>query len=376
MPGPNAAFHPRFAFFFAAPLLFLWAGASRAHDGHGPHAHAPAPEPQPAPAGAEESAAGDRASTSGQGEWTFRWSEELSALPEGTKKFLPGAHGGFAIDRRGKGEVYFGLKGCGIIKMSPDLRTKEVVEVDPFVRSGNFHNTTVIYDDAGVPYLALPDDERQRVYVLTTAGKLVQVLSHPKGNAYYDGWGPFVPTDVEQAPNRDIYIVTGYSPGDFVVTADAFTGAWKPLIFGGKGTEHGKFGTGHGITWNPVRETLDIADRPNSRIESYDLAGKYLRTSPLPAGSLPCDVSFLDDWTLVGCLNGPGGATPAPVYVLDKDGGVVSTIRPKEDFRLGLFDHVHNAAWHSAGEGKDRKVYILCQAWSPGGFAVLERTAK
>lgn len=306
----------------------------------------------------------------------FRHHADLSELPEAAKKHLPGAHGGFAVDWRGKRDVYFALKGCGIIHLSPDLAEKRIIELDPWVRAGNFHNTTLIYDGKGTPYIALPDNERQRVYVVTTSGDLVQVLSHPKGNDYYRGGGAFVPTDVEQAPSGDVYVVTGYSRGDYVVTADPFAGAWKPLVFGGKGREHGQFGTGHGITWNPRSKTLDIADRPHSRVESFDTRGVYQKTVTLPAGSLPCDVDFWGEWTVVGCLKGPGGKTPAPAYILDREGSVVSTVKPKADLGLGLFTHIHNTTWHAVGEGEDQRVFLLCQAWNPGGFAVLERVRK
>jgi hypothetical protein len=369
-------------FGFALSLAaVLAAGKAFAH--HGPAGHA-VPKAPPAQALATASAAEAAAPASpaagegaitGQGAWIFRWNRELSELPEPAKKFLPGAHGGFAVDTRGAGTVYFALKGCGIIAMSPDLARKEIIEVDPWVREGNFHNTTVIYDRAGTPHLALPDDEKRRVYILSTAGKLVQVLSHPRGNPYYDGGGPFAPTDVEQAPSRDVFIVTGYSPGDYVVSAEPFTGTWRPLIFGGKGTEHGKLGTGHGITWNSATSTLDIADRPNSRIESFTVGGEYTRSVSLPAGSLPCDLDFLDGAMLVGCLQGPGGSTPAPIYIIDAAGAIVSTLRPHQDLGLGLFTHIHNATWHTAGEGPRRSVYILAQAWNPGGFAVLERVS-
>lgn len=364
--------------------LAVPAGGAVAHEGEHAHdgAHATAskagevepPETVPAPA-APPSARGPAAAarTTGQGAWVFRHDAERSALPAGAERFLPGAHGGFAVDWKGERDVYFALKGCGIIRMSADLRSKRIIEVDPFVREGNFHNTTLIYDERGGAYLALPDNERERVYITTTEGRLVKVLSHPRGNPYYDGWGSFVPTDVEQAPDRTVHIVTGYSPGDYVVAADPFTGAWKPLIYGGKGREHGKLGTGHGITWNPRANTLDISDRPHSRVESYDLEGNYQRTLTLPEGSLPCDVDFLEETTVVGCLKGPGGATPAPIYVLDAEGTIVSTVKPKEELGLDLFTHVHNVTWHAVGDGEARKVYLLAQAWNPGGFAVLER---
>jgi hypothetical protein len=318
----------------------------------------------------------DASRTSGQGEFVFCHDPELSALPEPAIKYLRGAHGGFAVDWRGQREVYFALKGCGVIRMSADLRKKEVVELDPYVRQGNFHNTSLIYDGKGTPYLALPDNEKNRVYITSTSGELFQVLSHPRGNPYYDGGGAFVPTDVEQSPQLSVYIVTGYSRGDFVVSADPFRGTWNPLIFGGKGKEHGKFGTGHGITWNPWQATFDISDRPNSRIESFSTDGKYRKTVALPRGCLPCDIDFLQEHAVVGCLKGPDGGTPAPIYILDQKGAVVSTIKPKEELGLDLFTHLHNVTWHVAGEGEGKKVYLLCQAWNPGGFAVLERVSS
>ncbi len=327
-------------------------------------------------AGGNGEPGGSEDKRTGEGEWTFRWNRELSELPEEAKKVLAGAHGGFAVDWKGNRDVYFALKGCGVIKMSADLTKKEVIHLDPYLLQGNFHNTTLIRDEKGNPYLALPDDERERVYIASVDGKLINVLQHPRGNQYYDSWQAFKPTDVEQAPDRTIFIVTGYSPGDYVVTADPFSGQWKKLIFGGKGAQHGQFNTGHGITWNPVKETLDIADRPNSRIESYGTDGTYKSTVGLPPGSLPCDVSFMDGFTLVGCLEGPDKKQAAPVYIVNRDGSIVSTVKPKDDLGLGLFTHVHNAAWHAVGSGDGKKTYLLVQAWNPGGFAVLELERK
>jgi hypothetical protein len=351
-------------------------GFAGAHDVPGAHSHDADPGPAVGGGGGADAPPGAEDRQTGQGEWTFRWNRELSELPDEARKVLAGAHGGFAVDWQGNRDVYFALKGAGIIRMSADLKKKEVVRLDPFLMEGNYHNTTLIHDDQGKAYLALPDNEKNRVYIIGLDGKVVQVLDYPRGNQYYDTWQPFVPTDVAQAPDRSIYIVTGYSPGDFVVTANPFTGAWNKLIFGGKGAEHGKFNTGHGITWNPRQMTMDIADRPNSRLESYGLDGTYKSTVPLEAGSLPCDLDFMDDFTVVGCLDGPKDKGPAPIYILDKEGKLLSTVKPKADLGLDLFTHVHNATWHAIGSGDSKKVFILAQAWNPGGFAVLELERK
>lgn len=48
-------------------------------------------------------------------EFEFVYSEELSQLPSEVASQTPLAHGGFALDAK-TGEVFFGLKGAGIIK--------------------------------------------------------------------------------------------------------------------------------------------------------------------------------------------------------------------------------------------------------------------
>ena len=81
---------------------------------------------------------------------------------------------------------------------------------------------------------------------------------------------------------------------------------------------------------------------------------------------------------MVGCLRGPGNSTPAPLYVLDKDGKMVAEMNPKKDFDLELFTHIHNAAWKPVRDGRGRltKLYALVTAWNPGGFAVFEVNMK
>ena len=44
-------------------------------------------------------------------------------MPSSPDAHIRKAHGGFAVDRQGKGDVYFHLDGYGIIHLSPDLGT-------------------------------------------------------------------------------------------------------------------------------------------------------------------------------------------------------------------------------------------------------------
>ena len=197
-------------------------------------------------------------------------------------------------------------------------------------------------------------------------------LGTPTANDYFAGAGNFVPTDVDQLDGL-LYITTGYSNLDMVLTArvqstSPFRATWYDLSFGGKGTEHGQFMTGHGITVPPGTRRLDIADRPNARIERFTRHGQYLSTLRTPLGSLPCDIYYLDNLAVVGALDGPNRGKGAPVYLYEND-QLVSTLMIKEDLGLPNFKHIHNAVLRRA----NGKLYVIAQAWNPGDFAVLEQ---
>jgi len=170
------------------------------------------------------------------------------------------------------------------------------------------------------------------------------------------------------------YITTGYSNLDYVLTAKVssekqFEAAWNDLTWGGKGNAIGQFNTGHGITRVPGLEQLDVADRPNARIERFTRYGHFVSLNPMPSGSLPCDVNYLDSqYSVVPALEGPDKKKGAPIYVMEH-GKLVSTIMIKEDLGLPNFTHVHNAAIRKIGT----KFYIIALAWNPGDFAILEQ---
>ena len=88
----------------------------------------------------------------------------------------------------------------------------------------------------------------------------------------------------------------------------------------------------------------------------------------MPAGSLPCDIYYLDQYAVVGSLDGPDTKKGAPIYIFEND-KLISTIMPKEDLGLGNFKHNHNAVLRKVGS----KYYIIVQAWNPGDFAILEQ---
>lgn len=318
---------------------------------------------------------------SGQGKMRFRVLVTSERLPEEARKVLVSAHGGFAVDRRpGRGEAYFALPGAGIMQISADMKTIRMIQTQESMKKVNLHNTTIWYTAEGAPYLVFPANDAGKVFTTTLDGSLVNTLNAPSGEEdfslrevgdYFRGGGNFAPTDVEELDGL-YYITTGYSNLDFVLTArllatSPLAAVWNDLVFGGKGKGPGQFETGHGITVPPGRKRLDVSDRPNSRIERFNRYGQYLSMVRLPSGSLPCDVSYLDEYAVVAALDGPDTSKGAPLYVLEND-QLLSTILPKEELGLQNFKHNHNAVLTKIGS----RYYIIVQAWDPGDFAILE----
>ena len=312
--------------------------------------------------------------TSGQGDWVFKYRPDLSKLPEGADAHIKKAHGGFAVDRQGKGDVYFHLDGYGIIHLSPDLNTIAKLDGDEEFAKGNGHNTSLGYDKDGKPYIVIPDNKRGLILFSDTAGKLLHKLEKPDALNWFVG-SRWAPTDT-LVVNDQVLVADGYG-SRYIFPAEPF-GKWIPGVYGGKPL----FTTSHGLDWDPVGKRVAIADREASQIRYFNdkggeiKEGKQAVITKLPAGARPCDIDYMPDGTaIVGCLRGAGGA-PGEVYILDAKGEVLSVVKPKTELGLDSghtnVEHVHNASWTQVGD----TVYLLVYAWNPGGFAVLERVAK
>src|SRR5690606_13855985 len=101
--------------------------------------------------GAPSAPAAGAKGITGQGELQFRVLHTSAILPEAAHAGLNAAHGGFAVDRRpGKGEIYFALPQVGILRISADLNTVEVLPTDAAMAATNMHNTTIWYNRRGV----------------------------------------------------------------------------------------------------------------------------------------------------------------------------------------------------------------------------------
>ena len=312
---------------------------------------------------------------SGNAPFEFVHREDLHVLPGSALDYEVQLHGGFAADKRDHfGHLYYGMPGCGILRIEPDLSKQELIELPEKLKPMNFHSTK-IGSINGAWRLFLPANNDAMVAVVTLEGTLDFTLSKPEFEQYQAENARFAPTDTVLV-DRQLFVADGYG-SNYISSADAVTHQWTG-IFGGiaeNATQQGKFSTAHGINVHPGHHHhLVIADRPNSRVQIHATNGDFLSSHALPTGAWPCGIDFVE-WEgrklgVIGSLLDPVKDRPAPIYIVDASTfEVLSTIRPKEDLGIERVQHLHNVVWH-VHQGR---LYLVCQSWNPGLYFVLER---
>jgi hypothetical protein len=117
-----------------------------------------------------------------------------------------------------------------------------------------------------------------RVYKTDLKGKVLYTLGNVEQESATSQKFDFTnPTDVAVAANGDIYIVDGYGSQ----LLHRFDKNFKLIkTAGGRGKEHGKFNTCHGVWISTLRSEpeLYIADRANNRLEIFTPELEYKRT--------------------------------------------------------------------------------------------------
>jgi hypothetical protein len=314
-------------------------------------------------------------SRSGNSPFEFIHRKDLHTLPGGVLANEIQLHGGFAADRRpGFGQLYYGMPGSGILRIAPDLRSQELIDLPDSLRPLNFHSTK-IGEISGQPRLFLPANDNALVAVVTLDGRLDFTLSKPEFEQYQAAEARFAPTDALPV-GQELFVADGYG-SNYITTADLSTRRWKG-VFGGPAhtpDEQGKFSTAHGFNRHPTHHHhLVIADRPSSRLQVHGLDGSFSASHALPSGSWPCGIDFLEwdgRWLgVIGSLLDGVKDRPAPIFIIDAETyEVLSTIRPKEDLGIEPVQHLHNVVFHVA----DGRLYLVCQSWNPGHYFVLEQ---
>jgi hypothetical protein len=335
-------------------------------------------------------------STTGQGDAIFSWEVDLtSAFPEGAKPFEKDMHGGFNEDKE-TSIVYTGIPGYGLCAISPDLKTWQRIGSDDRLK-GNVHGLCVFKNRAGESRLALAQNEDGRVLIVGTDGTVHQELVQPRGgefdfaqaNAYYSHtpslqvpWGDrlgrhvpkFAVTDVTFHEGQ-LYAVTGYCDGDFVLTASEGPDgvwAWGPIAWGGKGEEAGKFQTAHGIFAHDG--SIFVANREAHQVVEFTPTGRLVRCLPdIPDGARICNLAHTGNYYVMNALE-PIPGTPAktaPIYAHSGE-RLLSTIEPG-DLGIPVLKHLHNVWPHYVThDDGSRTLHLLVHGWSAGKYAVLK----
>jgi DNA-binding beta-propeller fold protein YncE len=141
------------------------------------------------------------------------------------------------------------------------------------------------------------------------------------------------PTDIALAPNGDVFVSEGHTPGaDGDARVLKFDKTGRLLMqWGGKGSEPGKFQVAHGLAIDG-RGQLWVMDRENQRIQLFTQNGVFVRE--MKYAGLPCSVAFGKRYAYMA--NGFAGQ----VVRMDGEGKVLAVIgRPGQG--LGEFGEAH-----------------------------------
>ena len=150
------------------------------------------------------------------------------------------------------------------------------------------------------------------------------------------------PTGVAVAPNGDVFVSQGHTPGTGgnprVLKFDGngrFITSW-----GGKGTGPGQFDVAHGVAVD-AQGMVWVMDRENQRIQIFGSNGTFVRQ--VKYSGLPCSIDIGSQYIYM--VNGYAGQ----VVQLDLSGKVLAAVG-KPGTGLGEFGEAHSIAVSPRGE--------------------------
>ena len=274
-------------------------------------------------------------------------------------------HGGSVTDKK-TGALYTTI-GAKVIRFVPGEPLGKIMEDEEKFGTGNFHGLTLV-EGGEKPSFYFADNERHLIRRHSYANGSSEDL-RPKRDfhPYFEKGGSFNPTDVEIHPETgNPWVFDGYGSNlvfDALATDSSFGG--KEIFR----TSHG--GSFYGGNWV-------VCSRGSGEICTVNQHGEVSERFSLPQGSLPCDIDFLGDYALIGCLRGPGAKTSnypgAPCYIYHWPSKKrLATVVPKSDFAFEKGTHIHQAMWWPHMEdGKVTKLFIAFSFWNPGDFKLVE----
>ncbi len=179
------------------------------------------------------------------------------------------------------------------------------------------------------------------------------------------------PTNVAFTPDGGFFVGDGYG-SHYMLKFDKDAKLVK--VFGGGGSEKGKFRTPHG-NWvdlrDPAKPTLVVCDRANARLQTFSLDGEFLSMTEKGTVLFPAHIDIRGDVMLVPDLH-------TRVTLFGKDGKVIAHLGDDPEWRkkvlapgfpvrkdakqweAGKFVHPHDACFDKDGN-------IFLAEWVEGG---------
>jgi hypothetical protein len=155
------------------------------------------------------------------------------------------------------------------------------------------HGLHLRMEEDGKEYVYLTDIARHLVAKYTLDGEEALTIGAPPVPSLYGSPAQYKPTDIDVAPNGDIYVVDGY--GEYALHRFDREGNWLHY-WGGKSGAEPVFYEPHGlfIDTRPAEPLLYVADRRHRRFVSFRLDGTQVEAID---GDflLPCDLTALGE---------------------------------------------------------------------------------
>ncbi len=284
----------------------------------------------------------------------FEHAPDRMALPAGVK--MRHGHG---LCRDGSGNIYFSYEPENIqehtrtlIRFAPDGTGATLLGADNALAFGVPHGLNIEFTPDGKAFLYHAHNEAT-IHQSTLDGTIL----------WSRKWGPemgaYKPTDTVVPPGSDQVVVADGYGSSMIHTLRKTNGVYAGKSWGGLGSAHGELNCPHGITYDPRRKLLLVADRGNKRLEYFTLAGSYQSTVEVREISAPCNADVQGDLVLVPDLNGP-------VVILGADNETVGVVEVGELLGDRGFKHPHDAIWLANGD------FVVC-TWNPGRIGYFRR---
>jgi hypothetical protein len=325
---------------------FLYLGAllpqvaAHPHDGD----HPPLAAAAPAPA---EPAAPPDAVIGGSGAFRYQYLPEKLVLPPEVK--MRHGHG---LCHDPDGNIYFTYEPekveaatrC-LVRFAPDGTRPQLLGNDNTLAFGAPHGLNIHVDADGKPHLYHANNAAT-VFKTTLGGDIEWTRKWPPD------MGNYKPTDAVVTPDGTRVLVADGYGSSMIHAFNTADGVYAGKSWGGAGAAHGEFNCPHGITFDPRRKLLLVADRGNHRLEYYAVNGIYQNSVETPECQAPCNADIRGDFVLVPNLDGP-------LVILDKQNKTVAVIEVGKLLGARGFLHPHDAIWLPNGD------IVVC-TWNPG----------